>query len=66
MKTRQKNNGLPIVQTTVQGISDESPSTPLSSRESSRKRRKAIQGSTNCAHGDERACNVQAKRLSRA
>ena len=66
MKTRQKNNGLPIVQTTVQGISDESPSTPLSSRERSRKRRKAIQGSTNCAYGDERACNVQAKRLSRA
>ena len=37
MKTRQKKNGLPIVQTTVQGISDESASTPLSSTEHSQK-----------------------------
>ena len=29
MKTRQKKNGLPIVQTKVWGISDESASTPL-------------------------------------
>ena len=42
MKTRQKKNGLPIVQTTVQGISDESASTPLSSTEHSQKWRKAI------------------------
>ena len=41
MKTRQKN-GFPIVQTTVQSISDESPSTPLSSTERSRKRQNAI------------------------
>ena len=42
MKTRQKKNGLPIVQTTVWGMSDESPSTPLSSTECSQKQRKAI------------------------
>ena len=42
MKTSQKKNGLPTVQTTVRGISDESPSTPLSSTECSQKRQKAI------------------------
>ena len=42
METRQKKNGLPIVQTTVPGINDESPSTPLSSTEHSRKQQKAI------------------------
>ena len=42
MKARQKKNGLPIVQTTVGGISDESPSTPLSSIEHSTKWSKAI------------------------
>ena len=42
MKTRQRKNGLPIVRTTVQGTSDESPSIPLSSTEHSRKQGKAI------------------------
>ena len=42
MKTRQKKNGWPTVQTTVRGISDESPSTLLSSTERSWKRWKAI------------------------
>ena len=42
MKTTQKKNGLPIMQTTVRGISDKSPSTSLSSTERSRKRRKTI------------------------
>ena len=37
MKTRQKKNGLSIVQTTVRGMSDESPSTPLSTTERSQK-----------------------------
>ena len=45
MKTRQKN-GFPIVQTTVQGISDENPSTPLSSTERSRKRQNVIYNNT--------------------
>ena len=39
MKTRQKKNGLPIVQTT---IGDKSLSTPLSSTDRSQKGRKAI------------------------
>ena len=42
MKARQKTNGLPLVQTTVRCISDESPSMPLSSTERSRKRQNAI------------------------
>ena len=42
MKTREKKNGLPIVQAPVRGISDESLTTPLSSTECSRKRRKDI------------------------
>ena len=42
MKTRLRKNGLPIVPTTVRGISDESPSIPLSSTEHSQKRRKVI------------------------
>ena len=42
MKTRLRKNGLPIVPTTVRGISDESPSIPLSSTEHSQKQRKVI------------------------
>ena len=42
MKTRQNKNGLPIVWTTVQSISDESPSISLNSKERSQKRWKAI------------------------
>ena len=42
MKTRQKKNDLAIVQTTVWGISDGSPSTPLTNTKRSQKQRKDI------------------------
>ena len=51
MKTREKKNGLPIVQAPVRGNSDESLTTPLSSTECSRKRRKDIYIYSNkCLH----------------
>ena len=44
MKTRQKKNGLLIVQTTVQGIIDENQSTPLNSTEQYRALTKTANG----------------------